>query len=343
MICPRCGQNNPSDARFCFNCRMMLAQEQPPYESQNQTVNNNNNQSKIIIAIAISLVVITAAVITVLFILKDSDKKKTTESTTEITEEVTTETEPSTEEITTIVLRPQTTTAITTTMPVTTLPPTTTAPVTTVKDWRSAPSNQLYRPPQASFLTTQYQAYAYCTDTAVQNYVKMRLGPSSTQFNTVGSPIANYEIVNVETTSVNGWTLCYYTKTATEGWIRSDFLFTNPNQLPQPTTQPTQPPTQPPEDDTQYYETVITRRPGAEYDYVRPGRYQVVTGDGDPLNLREHQYTSSRVICEIPEGTIVNVEPNTYYANGFVYVKFNQNGQNYEGFAYLQYLKYVGS
>ena len=342
MVCPQCGQNNPNDALFCLNCQMMLPQEQPPYGYQNQPDYNNsnnnkkNNQSIIIIGVAVALVVITAAVITILLLLKDSDDNEPTDSTTEATEEVTTE--PSTEEITTIVLRPETTSAIpTTTMPVTTLPPTTTAPVTTVKDWRSAPSNQLYRPPQASFLTTPYQAYAYCTDTAVQDYVKMRYGPSSTQFNTVGAPIANYEIVNVETASVNGWTLCYYAKNATEGWIRTDFLFTNANQLPQPTTQPTQPPTETPED------TVVTRRPGAEYDYVRPGRYQVVTGDGDPLNLREHQYTSSRVIYEIPEGTVANVEPNTYYANGFVYVKFNQNGRDYEGFAYLQYLRYIGS
>lgn len=326
MICPHCQQTNPDDALFCQNCRASLRQ------AANGNRKKSNNRSTVIIAVALGLVIVAAAVFAVLILLKDKPAgKKDTEGSTAATAEATTEestTAPVTEvsaEPTTIVIRQETTSSVT----VSTLAPYS----TTATDWRNAPSNQLYRPPQSSFLTAQYQAYVYCTDTDVQNYVKMRLGPSKTAFNTVGTPIPNYEIVTVETSSINGWSLCYYANSATEGWIRSDFLFRDASKLPgQTTTAATQPTTA----SSSGGDLTVHRDDG--YDYVRSGYYRVVTGDGDPLRLREDPNMNGKVIYRIPEGTIVLVEENTYYVNGWVYVNFEQNG-HHEGFVYFQYLQ----
>ncbi len=335
MICPHCQQPNPDDALFCQNCRAPLQQ------ATNANKKKSNNKSMVIISVALGLVIVAAAVFAVLILLKDKpDNGKDTEGTTAVTAAATAEavteentTAPVTEvstEPTTIVIRPETTSSVA----VSTLAPySTTIPSTTVSDWRNAPANQLYRPPQSSFLTTQYQAYVYCTDSGVQDYVKMRLGPSNTAFNTVGSAIPNYQIVTVETSPVNGWALCYYVNSATEGWIRTDYLFRDASKLPGQTTTATKPPTTASSSND---DLIIHRDNG--YDYVRSGYYRVVTGDGDPLRLREDSNLNGKILYNIPEGTIVYVEENSYYVNGWVYVKFEQNG-HHEGFVYFQYLQ----
>ena len=96
-------------------------------------------------------------------------------------------------------------------------------------DWTTAPPDQLFRPDPDLFID-QYSAYVFCIDTDVQDFVKMRFGPSKSRFNTVGVVIPNYNTVIVETASVNGWTLCFYN--GTEGWIRSDFLFVSYDDIP---------------------------------------------------------------------------------------------------------------
>lgn len=79
----------------------------------------------------------------------------------------------------------------------------------------------LYRPTR-SYFCNQYRAYVFCTDTDVQDFVKMRYGPSKYNYNVV-TTIPNYEYVIVESTSVDGWSLCNYKEY--EGWIRTKFIF----------------------------------------------------------------------------------------------------------------------
>ncbi len=102
-------------------------------------------------------------------------------------------------------------------------------PGTSGGDWSTAPADKLFRP-DSSLFVSQYTAIVFCIDSDVQDYAKMRFGPSKARFNTVGTIIPNYDTVTVETASVNGWTLCFYN--GTEGWVRSDFLFTSYNDIP---------------------------------------------------------------------------------------------------------------
>lgn len=81
--------------------------------------------------------------------------------------------------------------------------------------------DKLFRP-EKKYFCDQYSAYVFCTDTDIQDYVKMRFGPSKYDYNVV-SKINNYTKIVVESTSVNGWTLCQCYDY--EGWIRSDFIF----------------------------------------------------------------------------------------------------------------------
>ena len=92
----------------------------------------------------------------------------------------------------------------------------------------TAAAEQLYRPPQEYFCS-QYTAFVFCTDTSIQDYVKMRNGPSTQQYG-ICKEIPNFEKVTVESTDCDGWTLCYYD--GTEGWIKSRFLFSE-NEIEQ--------------------------------------------------------------------------------------------------------------
>ena len=95
-------------------------------------------------------------------------------------------------------------------------------------DWETAAPDKLYRPAPSLFID-QHTMYVFCIDTDVQDYAKMRFGPSRTHFNTIGTQINNYEAVTVTTESVNGWTLCYYN--GKEGWVRSDYLFPDREEI----------------------------------------------------------------------------------------------------------------
>lgn len=82
-------------------------------------------------------------------------------------------------------------------------------------------SNQLFNP-DSSKMVTPYDAYVFCTDTEIQNYVKMRYGPSKESYDVI-QIIQNNEFVSVQSESINGWTLVEYQNV--KGWVRSDFIF----------------------------------------------------------------------------------------------------------------------
>ena len=92
---------------------------------------------------------------------------------------------------------------------------------TTTMKTTASTNAKLYRPDDSKYVS-QYVAYVYCTDEDVQDYVKMRYGPSKYEYDVIGK-IPNYGEVVVETESVNGWTLIFYEDS--EGWVRSDFVF----------------------------------------------------------------------------------------------------------------------
>lgn len=89
-------------------------------------------------------------------------------------------------------------------------------------------ADKLYRP-EKKYFCSQYSAYVFCTDTEVQDYVKMRFGPSKYDYDVV-TIIYNYSGVVVESEDVNGWTLCQYLNY--EGWVRSDFIFKRDEYIP---------------------------------------------------------------------------------------------------------------
>lgn len=187
--------------------------------------------------------------------------------------------------------------------------------------WESAPANQLYHPDSSCYVNN-YNAYVFCIDIEVQDYVKMRKGPSKTKFDTVGVIIPNYNIVTVETVSVNGWSLCVYN--GTEGWIRSDFLFGDINDI-------------------------IPALPDGVK--VPEGTYQIKIdnpADGDIVNLRAQPKTDSEVVIQLPAGAYVSVLPDTTVSGGRVYVTYQPGAgsqypnDSYSGYIMLQYLRYVG-
>ena len=182
--------------------------------------------------------------------------------------------------------------------------------------WQNAPANELYRP-DASLFVDQYTAYAFCIDTDVQNYVKMRLGPSKEKFNVTGSQLPNNTKVTVETKSVNGWTLCY--ANGTEGWIRSDFLFSSPV-------------------------SGSTAGTAAAAQTVCAGAYQVtVTGEyaGEPLNMRRGPSRETDLITTVPDREIVEIGENETVQDGWVRVTYNGN-TGYVLYKYLQRIDGVG-
>ena len=76
--------------------------------------------------------------------------------------------------------------------------------------------------PDSSKMVTPYDAYVFCTDTEIQDYVKMRYGPSKESYDVI-QIIQNNEFVRVQSESINGWTLVEYQNV--KGWVRSDFIF----------------------------------------------------------------------------------------------------------------------
>ena len=93
-------------------------------------------------------------------------------------------------------------------------------------DFADYPADKLYIPP-AKLKKDGNFAFVFCTDTDVQDYVKMRFGPSKTHFSARDIRIPNFERVYAESVPVNGWINCSYYDGEEElhGWIRSDFVF----------------------------------------------------------------------------------------------------------------------
>ena len=188
-------------------------------------------------------------------------------------------------------------------------------------DWRTAPADVLFRPAQSQFVD-QYNVYVFCTDSDVQNYVKMRKGPSKDRFDVVRQ-IDNYETVTVETRDVNGWTLCYYN--GDEGWIRSDFLFEGDPRGSAPTS---------------------------DGQYACGGSYIVRITDeyaGEPLNLRAGPTRDSELLFEIPDSEWVSIEEDTPIIDGWVYVRYVEHTddrdftqyRDHYGYVLYKYLRYA--
>ncbi len=205
---------------------------------------------------------------------------------------------------TTVVITATSTTATSTTAA------STAAPATAASGWENAPANELYRP-AASLFVDQYTAYAYCIDTDVQNYVKMRLGPSIEHFNVTGSKVPNNTKVTVETKSVNGWTLCYVN--GTEGWIRSDFLRATPGP-----------------DETATATTAAQTVCSGQYFVTVTGEYA-----DEPLNMRSGPSRETELITTIPNREIVEIGEDETVQDGWVRVTYN--GQT--GYVLYKYLE----
>ena len=206
----------------------------------------------------------------------------------------------------------------------TTEAPQPTQAATQANSWETAPADKLYRPDKSSFIN-QYQAVVFCTDVNVQDYVKMRYGPSKAHFDTVGISIDNYGTVTVETKSINGWTLCY--AYGTEGWIRSDFIFRSEKEIP----------------------AALTSTTAAQRETACAGAYAVhVTGDyaGEPLNMRAKPDRTSALITTVPDGTTIWLGKETPVVNGWVQVTYSPDPYaddpvEYEGYILYQYLEHI--
>ncbi|MBR0536742.1 MAG: hypothetical protein IJK40_01195, partial [Clostridia bacterium] len=165
--------------------------------------------------------------------------------------------------------------------------------------WETAPADKLYRPSGAYFID-QYPAYVFCIDTAVQDYVKMRFGPSKSHFNTVGVQINNYGTVTVETQSVNGWRLCCYN--GMEGWIRSDFIFNSVADI------------------DRYLG--VGQASGSVETVPYHGLYVVYVDDqyaGEPLNMRSGPGRSYDLIKQLPDDTLFMIGEGMPIIDGWVY------------------------
>lgn len=85
-------------------------------------------------------------------------------------------------------------------------------------------SNKLFVPGN-TYNCNEKMQYAYCIDTNIQNFVKVRYGPSKSNYDVI-KIIDNNTQVTVKSKSCEGWTLCEIFGDL--GWIRSDFLFDSP-------------------------------------------------------------------------------------------------------------------
>lgn len=153
--------------------------------------------------------------------------------------------------------------------------------------------DQLYRPGKSSFVD-QYTAYVFCTDTDVQDYVKMRYGPDKSKYDVV-TPVSNNEEVTVETKSVNGWTLCYYN--GSEGWIRSDFIFNIKNS-------------------SKYKNVEFC----SEYYIIAEGR--------STINMRSEPTSDSTLITSIPCDSGISLfgtDDDRYYDDEWTLVRYKDN------------------
>lgn len=90
---------------------------------------------------------------------------------------------------------------------------------------KAATDKKIYYP-EESLYCEPHECYAYCFETSVQDYVKMRCGPDKNNYDIAVNRIENNTKVTVLSDDLSGWKLCSYENN--KGWIRSDFLFDNP-------------------------------------------------------------------------------------------------------------------
>lgn len=319
MNCPNCHTDYPAGSAVCPRCGVPLIAA----EKKNKLL------IPLIAVSAVLLVLVTVLVTSAVLKHRDTALTPADPSAGSTLQPVTAETE---------------TAAATTAAPTAADAPLTTLPAATEPDWRNAPADRLYRPAESLFVD-QYTAYVFCTDIEVQDYVKMRFGPSKITFNTVGVQIPNYEQVTVQTRSLNGWTLCYYQ--AYEGWIRSDFLFerlrdteafTSPRIPEDPVPQPGASTVCP-----GYYRVVSTgdfSALGATQEGDLPSVSRMGDREGWRLVMRDAPRRDAGAVYTLQEGSLVYVYEDTRMFNGWVYVVYDSmKGEPLEGYVYFACLQ----
>lgn len=78
--------------------------------------------------------------------------------------------------------------------------------------------------PDDYMATTPTEVFVYCIDTEVQDFVKMRCGPSKSDYDVAGV-MDNFSRATVLSEDYDGWTLVSR-EDGKKGWVRSDFIFT---------------------------------------------------------------------------------------------------------------------
>ena len=167
-------------------------------------------------------------------------------------------------------------------------------------------ADELYRPSDSKFCD-QYEMYISGAHEG-QGYAKMRFGPSKTKYDVVGQ-IDNGNVVTVQTTNVDGWTLIYYQ--GTEGWVRTDFLFDSYDKCFVATTAKAE--------KTGNVAPDI-RANGCIYVVDVTGQY-----DGEPLNMRSGPNKDYELVTTVPDGASVSLQGYGRGIDDWYYVEYNGN------------------
>ena len=182
--------------------------------------------------------------------------------------------------------------------------------------WESAASDQLYLPGSGDY-TESYTAYVFCIDKEIQDFAKMRMGPSKKKFEVTGNVIPNYDTVLVRSLPINDWCLCEYY--GTSGWVRSDFLFRDMNDI------------------------LALLEDG---DKMPGGIYQIDITDptaGPALNMRDQPAQEGNLLTTIPNGEKLDVPCDAVITKGRVYATGWGEYSQYSGYVLMRYLRYVES
>lgn len=186
-----------------------------------------------------------------------------------------------------------------------------------IDDWKNAPSDQLYYPGD-DYLIENHRAFVFCIDTDVQDYVKMRFGPSKTDFEVTGFKMSNYGYVIVKSLPVNGWCFCEIYEE--KGWIRSDFLFTDMNDI-------------------------LPLIPDGKN--VPGGIYKIdlsgVTGEEMSVDIKEQPDEDAASVVALQDGASIRIDCDVVNQDGWVYARGRKEYSDYEGYVKLKNVKYLES
>lgn len=201
--CPNCGNICPSEDNYCDVCGTALSQEKPQNVDNIDKQNETPNWAKAIVV----FFVITILFLATYFLGGERFQHWPNQSNM-------------TEQETTLIQA-----AVSPTSPVKTTE-TGESEVSHSVEVTTNPTLNVYYPGSADMLPTVKTGYVYCTDEDIQDYVKMRYGPSKQLYDVVKTMPNNTGVV-VLSNDVKGWTLVYCQ--GEEGWCRTDFVF--PDEL----------------------------------------------------------------------------------------------------------------